>query len=245
MNNGPGKVLQQARKKKRYSIDRVYKATKIKREFIEALENDEPSVFPAELYYKNFLRTYAHFLALDANEIIEIYEQSKLDKLDDLFKQNHNHEENKFVEFYNKNKKIFVYLGYFIIVIILIYATITLISKKQVINDTNDNIIISTSTTVIPEVIAQQKEQQIEQQIEQKLYIKASLDTWIKIIGDNQILFEGTLSKGNTFETKAKQEFNIKIGNVEGLQVYFNDELVDISKGASNNKVNTINLKKQ
>ena len=45
--NGPGKVLQQARKKKRYSIDRVHKTTKIKKEFIEGLENDNVSAFPA------------------------------------------------------------------------------------------------------------------------------------------------------------------------------------------------------
>ena len=82
--NGPGKVLQQARKKKRYSLDKIHKATRIKKEFIEGLENDNVSAFPAELYYKNFLKTYAQFLALDPNEMINLYEQSKLEQQEDL-----------------------------------------------------------------------------------------------------------------------------------------------------------------
>ena len=47
-----------------------------------------------------------------------------------------------------------------------------------------------------------------------------------------------------TFEATTKQEFNIKIGNIDGIEVYFNDKRVDISKGASNSKVNTITLKR-
>ena len=119
--NGPGKVLQQARKKKRYSIDKVHKTTKIKKEYIEGLENDNVSVFPAELYYKNFLKTYAQFLSLDPVEMINLYEQSKLEQQDDLFKQsNNNNMENKFVDFYKKNKQTLIYVGYALIAVLVI-----------------------------------------------------------------------------------------------------------------------------
>ena len=97
--NGPGKILQQARKKKRYSIEKIHKITKIKKEFIEGLENDDVSVFPAELYYKNFLKTYAQFLSLDPEKTLELYETSKLDMQDDLFKQPTDGAENKFLTF--------------------------------------------------------------------------------------------------------------------------------------------------
>ena len=82
------------------------------------------------------------------------------------------------------------------------------------------------------------------QQTEQKLYIKAIDDTWIKVVGDDKKLFENILGKEKTFETKTKNEFIIKIGNIDGVEVYFNDKRVDISKGASNSKVNTITLKR-
>ena len=132
--NGPGKILQQARKKKRYSLDKIHKATRIKKEFIEGLENDNVAAFPAELYYKNFLKTYAQFLALDPTEILNLYEQSKLEQQEDLFKQSNVNIENKFVEFYKKNKQIFIYIGYGLIGILLVCIIVMLIPTKKATN---------------------------------------------------------------------------------------------------------------
>ena len=88
------------------------------------------------------------------------------------------------------------------------------------------------------------KKQEPTKPVEQKLYIKALADTWIKVVGDDKKLFESILYKDKTFETTTKQEFNIKIGNIDGIEVYFNDKIIDISKGASNSKVNTLTLKR-
>ncbi len=235
--NGPGKVLQQARKKKRYSIDKVHKVTKIKKEFIEGLENDNASVFPAELYYKNFLKTYALFLSLDPTEMLNMYEQSKAEQEDDLFKQNNNNIENNFAEFCKKNKKTLIYIGYSLIAVLIICIVIMLIpTKKATVNTEPAN----QSVTKKEQTVAAT----VPQQTEQKLYVKAIADTWLKITGDDKKLFEDILAKDKTFETKTKTEFVLKIGNIDGVEVYFNDKLVDISKGASNSKVNTITLKR-
>ena len=236
--NGPGKVLQQARKKKRYSIDKVHNVTKIKKEFIEGLENDNVSAFPAELYYKNFLKTYAQFLSLDPIEIVNLYEQAKLDQQEDLFKQSNTNIENKFVEFYKNNKQTIIYIGYGLIGILLVCIIVMLIPTKK----STDQQIQKTEIAVTQE---QKKAPETKQQTEQKLYIKAIADTWIKVIGDDKKLFESILYKDKTFETTTKQEFNIKIGNIDGIEVYFNDKSVDISNGASNSKVNTITLKRE
>ncbi len=233
--NGPGKVLQQARKKKRYSVDRVHKITKIKKEYIEGLENDNVSAFPAELYYKNFLKTYAQFLSLDPTEMLNLYEQSKLDQQEDLFKQSNNNIENKFVEFYKKNKQTLIYIGYGLIAVLVICIIIMLIPTKKAANQESQK----------PAVTKQENKKVQEQKpAEQKLYVKAIEDTWIKVVGDDKKLFENILSKDKTFEATTKQEFNIKIGNIDGIEVYFNDKRIDISKGASNSKVNTITLKR-
>lgn len=236
--NGPGKILQQARKKKRYSLDKIHKATRIKKEFIEGLENDNVSAFPAELYYKNFLKTYAQFLALDPAEMINLYEQSKLEQQEDLFKQNNINTDNKFIEFYKANKQIFIYIAYGLIGIILVCIIVLLIpTKKAAVQETQ-------KTTVVKK--EQSKNTQVPPKpVEQKLYVKAIADTWIKIIGDDKKIFESILAKDKTFEATTKNEFNIKIGNIDGIEVYFNDKLVDISKNSSNSKVNTITLKRE
>ncbi len=235
--NGPGKILQQARKKKRYSLDKIHKTTRIKKEFIEGLENDDVSAFPAELYYKNFLKTYAQFLALDPAEMINLYEQAKLEQQEDLFKQNNINTENKLIEFYKANKQIFFYVAYGLIGIILVCIIVMLIPNKKAPNQEIQKAVITKQE--------QKKLPEPKQQTEQKLYIKAIADTWIKIIGDDKKIFESILAKDKTFEATTKQEFNIKIGNIDGIEVYFNDKLIDISNGASNSKVNTITLKRE
>lgn len=240
MLNGPGKILQQARKKKRYSIDKVHTSTKIKKDYLEGLENDNVSAFPAELYYKNFLKTYATYLGLDPNEIIKIYEQAKIEQQEDLFKQTTNNIENQFVELYKNNKNIVMFVGSVIAIIILIIVINCIIPKGQEEQhaDTGNGIIISTSTKVVPTSIAKQQSENVKQ----KLYIKALADTWVKIVSDNKTIFEGTLTK--SFESKANEEFMVKIGNVDTVQVYFNGKLVDVKAGDNKTKVKTITLKR-
>lgn len=235
--NGPGKALQQARKKKRYSVDRVHTVTKIKKEYIEGLENDDVSAFPAELYYKNFLKTYAQFLSLDPAEMVSLYEQAKTEQQEDLFKQVNTNTENKFIEFYKTNKQTLIYAGYGLIAVLVICIIIMLIPTKKAAVPEQEN---------KPAVTKQEKKAAVStpQQTEQKLFVKATADTWIKVIGDDKKLFENILEKDKTFEAVTKKEFNIKIGNIDGIEVYFNDKLVDISKGASNSKVNTLTLKR-
>ena len=153
-----------------------------------------------------------------------------------MFKQSNNNPENKFFEFFKTNKQTFIYIGYGLIGIILICLIILIIPAKKGSDNTENSVPeqATTSTT----------KKQVQPQTEQKLYIKAIDDTWIKVVGDDKKLFENILGKEKTFETKTKTEFIIKIGNIDGVEVYFNDKRVDISKGASNSKVNTITLKR-
>ena len=80
-----GKLLQQTRKKKKYSLEEVHKLTKISQKYIKALEESDPSVFPAELYRRSFLKNYAKFLGLNVDEVVKMYEQEKTGVQYDLF----------------------------------------------------------------------------------------------------------------------------------------------------------------
>ena len=236
--NGPGTILQQARKKKKFSLDKVHKLTKIKTEYLEALENNDVSTFPAELYYKNFLKTYAKFLSLDSVEILKLYEQAKKEEQEDLFKQNNiDIIENKFIDFCKTNVKTIITVAS--VIIILIFFIILALSYNKESNEqiVKEEIKVSTQTATTV-----RKEQ--EKITEQSLHVTAIQDTWIKIVSDNRTVFEGILQKDHYFKSKSKNEFNVKIGNVDTVTVLFNDMPVDIAKGSNNSKVNTITLKR-
>ncbi|MDR3274850.1 MAG: helix-turn-helix domain-containing protein [Endomicrobium sp.] len=68
-----GKLLKEKREAMNISLDDVHKSTKIQEKYISAIENDDISIFFAEVYYRSFVKTYARYLGFDSEELIENY----------------------------------------------------------------------------------------------------------------------------------------------------------------------------
>lgn len=68
-----GDSLREARIRRGLTIKECEDATKIRRKYLEALEQDDFEVLPGPTYVKGFLRTYASFLKLDAESLVEMY----------------------------------------------------------------------------------------------------------------------------------------------------------------------------
>lgn len=81
---GLGEILSEARKKKHISQTRAATDLLIKREHIDALENQNWSGLPEPTFVKGFLKTYANYLGLDPIHILAIYrrefDESKFQK---------------------------------------------------------------------------------------------------------------------------------------------------------------------
>ena len=75
-----GSLLKDKRVAKRLSPNDINSSTRIPLRYIAALEEDDVSVFPAEVYYLGFLRKYAQFLGLDENALAAAYKKEKADK---------------------------------------------------------------------------------------------------------------------------------------------------------------------
>lgn len=68
-----GSVLRQRREALGITVDQVQEATKIRSRYLLALENDEFSQIPAEIYALGFLRAYARYLGLDGEALIRAW----------------------------------------------------------------------------------------------------------------------------------------------------------------------------
>ncbi len=64
-------VLRNARKSRKFKLGTVVEATKIKEEFLEAMEAGNFDKLPAGIYQRAYLKTYAEFLGLDAAVLIK------------------------------------------------------------------------------------------------------------------------------------------------------------------------------
>ena len=72
-----GGTLRRAREKKKLSVAQIAKKLCIKEMYLDALEQGHYYVFPGLAYGVCFLRTYAKFLELDADEMVEKYGKEK------------------------------------------------------------------------------------------------------------------------------------------------------------------------
>ena len=70
---GIGDRLREARMRQKIDIADVEAATKIRAKYLRALENEEFGLLPGPTFAKTFLRTYAEYLGLDAQLLVEEY----------------------------------------------------------------------------------------------------------------------------------------------------------------------------
>jgi len=57
------------------SLEAAEENTKIRRKYLEAMENDNFDVLPGKVYVKGFIKNYATFLGLNANSMVSAYEE--------------------------------------------------------------------------------------------------------------------------------------------------------------------------
>lgn len=65
-----GQRLRKAREAKRISLAAVEEATRIRRQYLEALEADQYDALPGAVFLRGFVRNYALFLGLDPEEVL-------------------------------------------------------------------------------------------------------------------------------------------------------------------------------
>jgi|BEDMetMinimDraft_2_1075160.scaffolds.fasta_scaffold01501_2 transcriptional regulator with XRE-family HTH domain len=68
-----GEILKKAREDKNLSLEDVETATKIKREYLKALEQENFEKIPAPVYVRGYLRQYARYLGLNDDELVQKY----------------------------------------------------------------------------------------------------------------------------------------------------------------------------
>ena len=70
-----GDLLRRERERQNLSIKDIEKATSIRALYIDAIEKGEYKTLPGEVYAKGFVRNYANYLRLNANEIVNAFNE--------------------------------------------------------------------------------------------------------------------------------------------------------------------------
>ena len=73
-----GSTLSRARRARAITLDDVERDTHVSKRYLEALENEDFTIFPAPVYARGFLRTYSRYLGLNPDELIRIFPNGDL-----------------------------------------------------------------------------------------------------------------------------------------------------------------------
>jgi hypothetical protein len=76
MDSGVGTVLRKARNRRKVELSEVEAATRIRLRYLRAIEDEEWDVLPGGVYTRGFIRTYASYLGLDGERLVEDYRGS-------------------------------------------------------------------------------------------------------------------------------------------------------------------------
>lgn len=207
-----GDRLRDARQRQQLSLDDVEAATKIRKIYLIALEQEDYARLPALVYAKGFLRTYASFLGLDADAILEMLPEPTSSPA---------------LEPATQLQKLPRAIGSWFVaaIIIAMVGAVGAYLYQQSPPSTPDPpvVIIEIPTptpqpTAIPSPTAKVYADTVEVQL------RAVERTWIAVTVDSQAVFTGTLEIGDNFMWAGRERVQMRIGNAGGLDISLNGQ---------------------
>lgn len=212
-----GTKLRQARLQQNLSLDEVYRQTKVHPHVLEALEEDRAHNFLSFIYIKGFLKAYAQYLGLDGEKLLKEYIESQ------------NLATPAVAPTVKKKPKIFLQFNPSLVakIVIGIVLTFAFISYLRfVLRRFSPGQMETTSQKVKVRVVPAPAVQAEDLTLE----VKALNSCWMRVVADNQTIFEKTLSKGKRERWQAKESIELRIGKPEALEVLVNGKSVDLKK---------------
>ena len=250
-----GNFLRERREARGISLIEVEKDLKIRKKYLQALEEGNIDAIPGKTYLVGYLRNYSKYLGIDdenINQIIQTYHNLEEQKAGlEKTKEKSIHLKSKDKSIFEKKKFFFpvkyVYLTSFVIIIFIGLFLLNRslrgaqdfpVPSPEIGNETD---IISTLTEELIEseaeaIIAEYSTQ--DSVLAEKLPILkliASDKTWVKILSEDKIIFEGILFEGEEFFWETDQVLEIITEYPAKIEAYYDDEIIEISKGTIDN----------
>ncbi len=238
-----GTILKDARTKKEISLEDVHAKLKIHPRVLQLLEEEKFDKLPSPLFAKSFLRSYAQFLEVNADEIIDHYEKEKKPE---------EPEQKMYIRPVDMSGARKIPASWWLAgsVGALILAVAMLAPTKQLSSWASKlkppKIVTQKKTAAVKEkeMSAPKAEETRPAATESKndwinsvklgnfpklnkkkpldLQIKAIDAVWVHITCDGKVLFQGVLKKGGTDTWQAKSTIEIWTGNASNMSLTLN-----------------------
>lgn len=209
-----GKTLKEKRESLGLTIMDVSNVLKINPAYLEAIENGDLERFPAEVFLKGFLKSYAQYLKLDISDFLE---KEKIKSKEVSIN----------INVKNQSKKI--NLGYIVlagIILLLFFSWV----RIEYVNKTMKSEIekrqeksFKTMTTAKEIALQEQKKNLLAMKdVSNKIIIRTKENCWIEVKDNDVKIFQGLLVSGEEREIGYKSGLKIKLGNAGAVEINVN-----------------------
>lgn len=214
-----GSKLREEREKQGYSLEVIEKETKIRKTYLKALEDEEFSLLPPKVYAVGFLKLYANFLKLNADEMVNEF-KLMVNGTEEEKESFHvpTAKEDEFNWLSSFNLKKILTAGLFLVLVIWMGNSLVGYFANQ---GTKEPAVPNPSVTEQPKENVKQPKAVIKQA---KVVIDATQKCWLSVTVDDQKQYEGTLLPGQTKSFTGKKSVLINAGNAGGINITFNDK---------------------
>ncbi len=234
-----GDLLRRERERQNLSIKDIEKATSIRALYIDAIEKGEYKTLPGEVYAKGFVRNYANYLKLNANEIVNAFneEMHPQEEMQDAAgassaeeaRQEQSAERNReeyrgpkitSLESYPMEKK-----SHGVRNALMVAAAVFVVAFAALIAFGGDE------EPSAPAPRAKTQTQQGQKQTEAapkpaadgvEMKLSFTDRCWTEVVVDGKTEFEGTAEKGKVLTLKGKDKVRITAGNAGALHYSLN-----------------------
>jgi len=256
-----GIFLKDKREERGISLEQVEESLKIRKKYLVAIEDGNLNIIPGKAFIVGYLRNYCKYLEIsegEINGIIKSYKGidkqkaknvQKRDEKISLRKKRNRSFERKGVPLNLR----YVYLSAFILILIggLLFVNNYLKEAKDYPIPSPEVASISEESTITENIAHEEStEAMIENQVEEIILpeevvvekipvikVMAKTNTWIKMLSDETLLFEGILLKDEEMKFKTKNKIKLSTLFPDNLLTYIDDEEIDLNQSTKDGQI--------
>jgi transcriptional regulator with XRE-family HTH domain len=214
-----GEELRREREIRGISLKEIADATKISKRFLDAIERNDHRTLPAPVFTRGFIREYARYLGLNADEIVNRYNfaaagDDRIEKSPHLERLAHREPPAKKgipPPYARVDRNVYILL---LIVAALGAATYIAVRHKRV----------TAEATRIESAIAPARRAMTPAATPMRLTLDVTDDSWVVLDADGKEAINELMRRGAHRTVEAKDSFHFRtIGNAGGIKLALND----------------------
>jgi len=244
-----GDILREEREKQNLTIKDVEQETSIRGLYISSIEKGEYDALPGEVYLKGFIKSYANYLKLDANAILDKYYEEKaissdvadmqpeakiinndpVKEYEKSRKTTDNYLRDDFKERVEKSRRTQkIIMGAVTAVIVLGGAYFAFssddVKEQETTSQTKSAQTMAAKTEKVetPASVPEKKYDDVE------IVANFSDKCWTKVVVDDRTVFEGTSKSGESLSWKGKNKIIITAGNAGAIELVYNGKNIGV-----------------